>query len=77
MRDYDLHALVNRYIVRSEERRVGKECWVNKNWHLICSLEDVIKSDENPKSHIGKERDNIWVYMLMDRTLGWALAYVD
>ena len=50
--------------------------WI-RNWRLICSLEDVIKSDENLESHIEKERDNIWVYMLMGRTLGWALVYVD
>ena len=48
------------------------DCWKNnikwiRNWCLICSLEDVIKSDKNPESHIGKEIDNIWVYMLMAR----------
>ena len=38
------------------------------------SLEDVIKSGKNPKSHIGKEKDNIWVYMLMSWTLGCAFG---
>ena len=43
--------------------------WI-KNWCFLCSLEDVIKSGKNPKSHIGKERDNIWVYMLMSWDFG-------
>ena len=49
--------------------------WI-RNWRLSCSLEDVIKNDENPEPHIGKERHNIWVYMLIGRTLGWALTYL-
>ena len=45
-------------------------CWKNsmewiRNWCFLYSLKDVIKSGKNPESHIGKERDNIWVYMLM------------
>ena len=43
--------------------------WI-RNWYFLCSLEDVIKSGKNPESHIGKEVDNIWVYMLMSWTLG-------
>ena len=38
--------------------------WI-RNWYFLCLLEDVIKSGENLKPHIGKERDNIWVYILM------------
>ena len=47
--------------------------WI-RNWCFLCLLEDVIESDENPESYIGKERDNIWVYMLMSWKLGWAFG---
>ena len=55
----------------SKKHKLYKICWKNgmgwiRNWRLICLLEDVIKSGENPKSHIGKERDSIRVYMLME-----------
>ena len=55
------------------------DCWKNsmvwiRNWYFLCSLEDVIKSGKNHESHIGKERNNIWVYMLMSWTLGWAFG---
>ena len=54
-----------------------RDCWKNsmvwiRNWCFLCSLEDVIKSCKNPESHIGNERDNIWVYMLLSWILGWA-----
>ena len=35
---------------------------------------DVIKCGKNPESHIGKEIDNIRVYMLMSWTLDWAFG---
>ena len=48
-------------------KSVGKMVWGwIRNWRLICLLEDVIKSGENPKFHLGKERDSIRVYMLME-----------
>ena len=50
--------------------------WI-RNWCFLCLLEDVIESDENPESYIGKERDNIWVYMLMSWKLGWAFGICE
>ena len=44
--------------------------WI-RIWYFLYSFEDVIKSGENPEFNIGKERYNIWVYMLISWTLGW------
>ena len=44
---------------------------MNKKLMFSSLLEDVIKNDENPESHIEKEINNIWIYMLMTWTLGW------
>ena len=56
-----------------------EDCWKNsmewiKNWYFLCSLENVSKCGKNSESHIGKERDNIWVYMLMSWRLGWVFG---
>ena len=50
--------------------------WI-KNWCFLCSLKDVIiviKSGKNSESHVGKEIDDVWLYMLMSWILGWVFG---